>query len=132
LTASRSRLKLIKSQRVLSAMKDIRKIINRDRRLTMYKHCKRAALAYEEEYGLNPSEVIDLGFVLDYTSRLESGSEELFDDWKRQMGVELGMDKQRMGKEAWDCTAFLEYIKLLWQSEKASFYYDSSNIGSTH
>jgi hypothetical protein len=44
----------------------------RQRRLNTYKRRKNAVLAYEEEHGINPSEVIDLEFVSDYASRPES------------------------------------------------------------
>jgi hypothetical protein len=59
--------------------------------------------------------------VSDYASRPESDGEESFDDWKKRMGTELGMSEQGMGKEAWDRTTFLEYIRPLWRSEKVSF-----------
>jgi hypothetical protein len=92
----------------------------RQRRMTTYNNRRKAALAYEEQHGLNPLEVIDLEFVSDYASGPETDAEESFDEWKVRMGAELGMSESSMGTEAWQRTSFLEYIRPRWRSEQVS------------
>jgi hypothetical protein len=77
-------------------------------------------LAYRERHGLDPLEVIDLEFVSDYASEPETDGEETFDDWKRRMGAELGMEEAKMGAQAWERTKFLEHVKPCWRSKKVS------------
>jgi hypothetical protein len=92
----------------------------RQRRLTTYNNRAKAAPAYQERHGLDPSQVIDLEFVSDYASGPETDAEETFEEWKARMGAELGMSERRMGTDAWQRTRFLEYIRPRWRSEEVS------------
>jgi hypothetical protein len=71
---------------------------------------------YEESYGYDPTDILCEAHMSDYASGPETDGDEDEDQWKVRMGMEVGIDMEKVGPAAWAQTEFWERVDPLWRS----------------
>lgn len=78
---------------------------------------------YEESYGYNPADILCEAHMSDYASGPETDGDEDEEEWKVRMGVEVGIDMEKVGPAVWAQTEFWERIDPSWRSPEVCTYF---------